>query len=66
MLRSLYRYFEEVTNNADETVIKQKDRYIGQLKRDRNNYRQMYWDMKKKYEPYGSRNNKKSKQQRKK
>lgn len=66
MLRSLYRYFEEVTNNADETVIKQKDRYIGQLKRDRNNYRQMYWDMKKKYEPYGSRNNKKAKQQRKK
>lgn len=58
MLRSLYRYFEEVTNNKDESLIKRKDRYIGQLKRERDKYRSDYWEMKKKYEPYGRKNKK--------
>ena len=51
MLRSLYRYFEEIIQNDDDSLIKKKNRYIGHLKYERDKYYQQYWELKKKYEP---------------
>lgn len=55
MIRSLYRYFEEVVQNKDESLIKQKDRYISRLKYERDKYYQDCINLRRQYEPNGKR-----------
>ena len=55
MIRSLSRYSDEIVKNKEDTILRAKNREINYLRNEKNYYYSLYWEMKKKYEPYGRR-----------
>ena len=59
MIRSLSRYIDDFMKCQNESVIKNKDREIRQLKESKDNYYRQYWDLRREVEEkFGTRWNK--------